>query len=408
MTLKKCYFKGSGGDQLSALLDLPADGRPEAFALFAHCFTCTKNLKSINHISRALTRERVAVLRFDFTGLGESEGDFADTNFSTNIADLVAAADFLETDYEAPKILIGHSLGGAAVLQAAGQIPSSKAVAVIGAPADPAHVMRHFKEHQQTIAEEGEAEIAIEGRSFRIKKQFLDDLGAVQMEKAVQNLKKALLVFHSPVDNTVSIENAAKIFQYARHPKSFISLDQADHLLMNAADARYVGAMIASWVRKYLTIEKPELPEGSTEENRVVARIGDAGYRTEIMANGLSLIADEPVSVGGTNMGPTPYDYLVAGLGACTAMTLRMYAERNKWPLEEVVVTLSHKKIHAKDCQTCDTKQPMVDYIERNLELVGPLEAAQSQRLKEIADRCPVHRTLESKVNIHTTLKSES
>jgi putative redox protein len=407
MTLKKLYFKGSGGNQLSALLDLPADGRPEAFALFAHCFTCTKNLKSINHISRALTRERVAVLRFDFTGLGESEGDFADTNFSTNIADLVAAADFLEADYEAPKILIGHSLGGAAVLQAAGQIPSSKAVVVIGAPADPAHVMRHFKDHQQTIAREGEAEIAIEGRPFRIKKQLLDDLGAVQMEKAVRNLKKALLVFHSPVDSTVSIDNAAKIFQYARHPKSFISLDRADHLLMNAADARYVGAVIATWVRKYLAIEKPEPPEGSTEENHVVARIGDAGFRTEIMANGLSLIADEPLSVGGTNMGPTPYDYLVAGLGACTAMTLRMYADRKKWPLEEVVVSLSHKKIHAKDCETCETVPVMVDWIERALELTGPLDASQSKRLMEIADRCPVHRTLESKVKIQTTLQSE-
>jgi len=405
MTLKKLYFKGSGGNQLSALLDLPADGHPEAFALFAHCFTCTKNLKSINHISRALTRERVAVLRFDFTGLGESEGDFADTNFSTNIADLVAAADFLESEYEAPKILIGHSLGGAAVLQAAGKIRSSKAVAVIGAPADPAHVMRHFREHQETIALDGEAEIAIEGRPFRIKKQFLDDLGAVEMEKAVRNLKKALLIFHSPVDDTVGIDNAAKIFQYARHPKSFISLDQADHLLMNASDARYVGAMIASWVRKYLSIDRPETLEGSLAKNRVVARIGETGFRTEIMANGISLVADEPVSVGGTNMGPTPYDYLVAGLGACTAMTLRMYADHKQWPLKEVVVSLSHKKIHARDCQACETDQVMVDRIERDVEVKGPLDASQSKRLMEIADRCPVHRTLESKVEIKTSLK---
>jgi putative redox protein len=406
MTLKKRYFNGSGGHQLSALLDLPADGHPEAFALFAHCFTCTKNLKSINHISRALTRERVAVLRFDFTGLGESEGDFADTNFSTNIADLVAAADFLESEYEAPKILIGHSLGGAAVLQAAGKIRSSKAVAVIGAPADPAHVMRHFKGHQETIALDGEADVAIEGRPFRIKKQFLDDLGAVQMEKAVRNLKKALLIFHSPVDDTVGIDNAAKIFQYARHPKSFISLDQADHLLLNPSDARYVGAMIASWVRKYLGMDRPETLEGRPAKNRVVARIGETGFRTEIMANGLSLVADEPVSVGGTNLGPTPYDYLVAGLGACTAMTLRMYADHKQWPLKEVVVSLSHKKIHARDCQACETDSVMVDRIERDLEVKGPLDASQSKRLMEIADRCPVHRTLESKVKIKTTLKS--
>ena len=407
MSLKKLYFTGSGGNQLSALLDLPADGHPEAFALFAHCFTCTKNLKSINQISRALTRERVAVLRFDFTGLGESEGDFADTNFSTNIADLVAAANFLDAEYEAPKILIGHSLGGAAVLQAAGKIGSSKAVAVIGAPADPGHVMRHFEEHQDAIAMDGEAEIAIEGRHFRIKKQFLDDLGDIQMEKAVRNLRKALLIVHSPMDQTVGIDNAAKIFQYARHPKSFISLDQADHLLMNAGDARYVGAMIASWVRKYLAIERPEPTEESKEKNRVVARIGESGFRTEIMANGLSLVADEPVSVGGSNTGPTPYDYLVAGLGACTAMTLRMYADRKKWPLEEVVVSLSHKKIHARDCQTCETDQTMVDWIERDVELTGSLDASQSRRLMEIADRCPVHRTLESKVKIQTSLKPE-
>jgi len=252
MSSKKLYFEGKEKNKLSALLDFPADGDPVAFALFAHCFTCTKNLKSIDYISRALTREQLAVLRFDFTGLGESEGEFADTNFSSNIDDLIAAANFLESAHEAPKILIGHSLGGSAVLQAAEHIPSSLAVATIGAPADPEHVMRHLQDKKELIMQKGEAEIVLEGRKFKIKKQFLDDLEQVRMAEVVGNLKKAIIVFHSPMDDVVGIDNAAKIFQRARHPKSFISLDQADHLLMNPSDAQYVGAMIAVWARRYI------------------------------------------------------------------------------------------------------------------------------------------------------------
>jgi putative redox protein len=252
MPSKKLFFEGKEKNRLSALLDLPADRDPLAFALFAHCFTCTKNLKSVDYISRALTREGLAVLRFDFTGLGESEGEFADTNFSSNIDDLISAADFLGSTYEAPKILIGHSFGGAAVLQAARHISSSRAVATIGAPADPDHVMRHLRERKEVIAQKGEAEIVLEGRKFKIKKQFIDDLEQVRMAEVVGNLKKALAVFHSPMDDVVGIENAARIFQRARHPKSFISLDQADHLLMNASDAQYVGAMIAVWAQRYL------------------------------------------------------------------------------------------------------------------------------------------------------------
>jgi alpha/beta superfamily hydrolase len=252
MPSKKLYFEGNAKNRLSALLDLPAEREPIAFALFAHCFTCTKNLKSVDTISRALIRERFAVLRFDFTGLGESEGEFADTNFSSNIGDLIAAANFLDSAYEAPKILIGHSLGGAAVLQAAGHIPSSRAVATIGAPADPDHVMRLLHDRKDIIAQKGEAEVVLEGRKFKIKKQFLDDLEQVRMAEVVENLKKAIIIFHSPVDDIVGIDNAARIFQLARHPKSFISLDQADHLLMNPSDAQYVGAMIAVWARRYI------------------------------------------------------------------------------------------------------------------------------------------------------------
>ncbi|UCD30924.1 MAG: OsmC family protein [Desulfobacterales bacterium] len=405
MSLKKLHFESTNKTKLSALLELPVDGHPVAYALFAHCFTCTKNLKAIHHISRALARENIAVLRFDFTGLGESEGDFADTTFSSNVEDLVAAANFLHSNFAAPRVLIGHSLGGAAVLQAAAHIPSCKAVATIGAPADPVHVTHLLKDQMEDIEQKGEAEVSLEGRNFKIKKQFIDDLEQTRMEGVIRNLKKALLIFHSPIDNTVGIDNAAKIFQAARHPKSFISLDQADHLLMKEADSLYVGAMIAAWARKYIKTPRDEPEKRGVTDNRVVTRTGKTGYRTEIMANGLPLIADEPISLGGTNMGPSPYEYLVAALGACTSMTLRMYADRKKLPLEEISVTLSHNKIHAKDCETCDTKNRLVDNIEREVELIGPLDDAQRQRMLEIADMCPVHRTLQSDVVIKTRLK---
>jgi uncharacterized OsmC-like protein/alpha/beta superfamily hydrolase len=407
MRSKKLRFQGGQGNLLSAQLDLPVDGHPIAYALFAHCFTCTKNLKTVAHISRALTRERIAVLRFDFTGLGESEGDFADTNFSSNVADLLAAATFLETEHNAPRILIGHSLGGAAVLQAASKIPSCRAVATIGAPANPLHVKRLLSDQAEEITRKGEAMVTLEGRDFKIKKQFLDDLEHTRMEAAISNLRKALLIFHSPLDNIVGIENAARIFQTARHPKSFISLDRADHLLMDSADARYVGTVTAAWALKYMGMPEDNSPaRKASEDQQVTARIGSSGFRTEIMANGLSLVADEPVKVGGTNTGPTPYDYLNAALGACTAMTLRMYADRKKWPLEEVVVHLSHDKVHVKDCHECESKDGWIDRIQREVILAGDLDAAQQKRLLEIADRCPVHRTLNAEVMIETRLKS--
>jgi len=405
MKSTKLKFKGSQGNRLSARLDLPVDGSPMAYVLFAHCFTCTKNLKAVAYISRALTRKRIGVLRFDFTGLGESEGNFADTNFSSNVEDLVAAARFLESDYEAPRILIGHSLGGAAVLQAAAKIPACRAVATIGAPADPMHVNRLLHDQAHVIAEKGEAMVTLEGRDFKIKQQFLDDLERPRMAATIKNLKKALLIFHSPVDQIVGIENAAGIFQAARHPKSFVSLDRADHLLADPADAEYVGIVTAAWARKYMGRPAAEKARKPAADPHVTARIGNTGFRTEIMANGLSLVADEPIAVGGTNTGPTPYDYLTAGLGACTAMTLRMYADRKKWPLEEAVVHLSHGKIHAADCQACESKEGRVDRIEREVTLVGDLDAAQKQRLMEIADRCPVHRTLKSESMIDTRLK---
>ncbi len=405
MISKKFTFYSSNNNKLSAQISMPVDGHPHAYALFAHCFTCTKNFKAVNHISNALVREKIAVLRFDFTGLGESEGDFADTNFSSNVADLVAAAKYLDTEFSGPSILIGHSLGGAAVIQAASQIPSCKAVVTIGAPSEPGHVIKILSDHRDEIEQEGEAEVDLAGRKFKIKKQFLNDLEKTRMTDSIRNLKKALLIFHSPIDSTVGIDNAADIFRAARHPKSFVSLDNADHLLMKEADSLYVGNTIATWASRYIEMPGKEVIKIQVPKNRVIARTGKTGYRTDIMANGLPLIADEPESLGGTNMGPSPYDYLVAGLGACTSMTLRMYADRKKWPLDEIVVELSHKKIHAKDCDTCETQKGYVDQIERELNLKGPLDDAQRQRLMEIADRCPVHRTLNSKVLINTKMK---
>ncbi len=404
MRYEKLTFENDQGDHLAARLDLPVDGDPIAYALFAHCFTCSKNLKAVANISRALTRQGIAVLRFDFTGLGESEGDFADTNFSSNIDDLVAAAVFLEEEHQAPSILVGHSLGGAAVLQVAHRLDSVKAVATIGAPYDPQHVEHLFEQSLGEIEHLGQATVNIGGRPFTVRKQFIDDLRGQRAKDNIASLRRALLLFHSPVDNTVDIENAALIFKTARHPKSFISLDHADHLLSDAADSEYVGAVLGVWARKYIGAPQEDRKHLALTDNQVVVRLDGAGFRTEMLANGFPLVADEPVAVGGTNAGPSPYDYLVAGLGACTAMTLRMYADRKGWPLEAVEVRLNHQKIHAKDCEDCEQKVGKIDQIERELVLSGPLDEAQCQRIKEIANRCPVHRTLEGEVKILTKL----
>lgn len=399
-------FPGATGEQLAARLDLPVDGQPIAYALFAHCFTCTKNLRAVGNISSALTRARIGVLRFDFTGLGESEGDFADTNFSSNVADLVAAARFLEAEYLGPAILVGHSLGGAAVLQAAGQISSTEAVVTINAPADPGHVAHLLESDRAEIEATGQAEVTIAGRTFTVKRQFLDDLEGAKMETTIRNLRKPLLVCHAPMDNTVSVDNAAAIFQAARHPKSFLSLDKADHLLSDEEDSLYVGVVAAAWAGKYLgtLLADPDKPALSADA-QVVVRTDREHYPTEILANGHSLRADEPISAGGADTGPTPYDLLLAGLGSCTTITLRMYADRKGWPLESIVVHLNHKKIHAEDCEECESSSGKIDRIEREIELVGELDDGQRQRLLEIADKCPVHRTLHSEISVKTRLR---
>lgn len=405
MAFEKIRFTNKNGHELAARLDLPIDGQPVAYSLFAHCFTCTKNLNAVAHISRALTRERIAVLRFDFTGLGESDGNFSDTNFSTNVSDLVAAALFLEKEYEGPKILIGHSLGGSAILQAASRIPSSKALVTIGSPADPNHVKRHLGDSMHDIQERGEAEITLEGRPFTIKKQFLDDLDEVRMEETLRNLGRALLILHSPLDSIVGIENAAKIFKMAKHPKSFVSLDTADHLLSQRNDSMYVGSLIAHWARKYIQSDENDAKSRTSHSGKLVIQTGERGFTTEIMTDGHSFIADESYESGGHDSGPNPYDYLLAALGSCTTITLRMYADRKKWPLEKCTVTINYKKDHAQACRECDQDGEFRETFEIQVELKGDLTDEQRQRLLEIASKCPVHRTLNNPVNITLSLK---
>jgi len=404
MRTEKYEFLGHAGEKLAARLDLP-DGVPHAYALFAHCFTCTKDIFAASRIARSLTEGGIAVLRFDFTGLGHSDGEFANTNFSSNVGDLIAAADHMRGAGTPPHLIIGHSLGGAAVLAAAGRIDEVKAVVTIGAPADPAHVAHLFADSEAEIAAVGAATVSLAGREFTIQKQFLDDIRGQTIDDCVANLRRALLVVHSPRDNTVGIDNAAAIFGAAKHPKSFLSLDDADHLISKKEDAEYAATVIAAWASRYLP--KPvatDATESADEGEVVVSETRENPFAQSISAGVHSLRADEPIKIGGGNTGPTPYDLLLAGLGACTSMTIRMYADRKKWPLEKATVRLRHDKIHAEDCAACETKDGRVDRIERTIELAGDLDEEQRVRLLEIADKCPVHRTLESEVQVETRL----
>jgi uncharacterized OsmC-like protein/fermentation-respiration switch protein FrsA (DUF1100 family) len=398
----KITFTGVDGQALAARLDSPA-GPVRAYALFAHCFTCSKDIFAASRIARGLAEKGIAVLRFDFTGLGASEGEFANTNFSSNVQDLLAAAEHLRQHYQGPAILIGHSLGGAAVLAAAGDIPECKAVATIGAPADPAHVAHNFQPNLEEIEAKGEASVQLAGRSFTIKKQFLDDVREQRLSQRIASLKRALLVFHAPLDETVGIDNATQIFVAAKHPKSFVSLDKADHLLSRHEDAGYVAEVLAAWAARYLPSAEKDEKETQPVKGVVVRSTGQGRFTQEVLARHHRLLADEPKSVeGALDLGPSPYEYLLAGLGACTSMTLRMYADRKGWPLEGVSVALDHGRIHAEDCSDCATKEGKVDEISRELTLSGPLDEAQRERLLEIADMCPVHRTLENEIKIRT------
>jgi len=397
-------FKGRKGQELAARLDRPR-GPVVAYALFAHCFTCSKDVFAASRIARGLAENGIATLRFDFTGLGHSEGDFANETFSSNVEDLVAAADHLRATLEAPKILIGHSLGGAAVLAAADMIDEVKAVATIGAPADPTHVAHLFKEHIDDIKTEGEATVSLMGRSFTVKKSFLDNIAQQKQKDRITSLKKALLVMHSPIDTIVGIENASAIFTAAKHPKSFISLDNADHLLTGREDAVYAADVLAAWAGRWAGRKMAELPDGKLREGTVIVTESTGFKFRQVMAAGPHpLIADEPESVGGEDSGPTPYGFLVAGLGACTSMTIRMYADHKGIPLEGIRVELQHDKIHATDCETCEAGTGRIDRITRKVFLTGDLSPEHREKILEIADKCPVHRTLHSGVLVETKL----
>lgn len=394
-TIVKTTFAGADGSMLSARVDLPA-GPVRGFALFAHCFTCSKDLAAARHISQKLAGHGIGVLRFDFTGLGSSEGEFANTNFSSNVADLLKAADHLRTAFDAPQILIGHSLGGAAVLAAAGEIPEAKAVVTIGAPADVGHVLHNFGSSVEKIRSDGEAVVSLAGRQFTIRKSFIEDAESQRLEDKIKGLKKALLVMHAPLDATVGIENATRIFTAAKHPKSFVSLDDADHLVSRREDAAFAARLIASWASKYVRGDEPADAEAGDLVK--VMETGLGKFQNAVLAGKHRLLADEPTSVGGLDSGPSPYEYLSVALAACTTMTLRMYADHKKIDSPRISVTVDHGKIAAAHCEDCGSsiegRSGKIDRFERIIHVEGAIPEDLAKKLVEIADRCPVHRTL--------------
>ncbi|MFT7332578.1 MAG: putative OsmC-like protein/esterase/lipase [Sphingobacteriales bacterium] len=402
MNTKKVRFVNNKGLNLSGRLTLPFSGTVKAYALFAHCFTCNKNLNTIKYITQALTENGFGVLAFDFTGLGDSEGEFADSHFSANIADLVCAADYLRKDHRAPSLIIGHSLGGAAALFASAEIEEIKAVVTIGAPSEPEHVTHLFSEGLEELKNKGKAKVNIGGRDFNVTQDFVDQLKAKNMTDLLSGLRKAFLFMHSPQDDIVGISHAANLYSKAFHPKSFISLDGATHLLAKEKDAKYAGKVLADWAVRYLDLSE----ETNFPESGVNVKVFDGNFTSEVLTKeGHKFIADEPTSVGGNNLGPTPYDLLAAGLGACTGMTLRMYAQRKKWDIGIVDTQVTHEKIHAEDCDECEDKNEKIDQFYRKISISGDITNEMKAKLLEIADKCPVHKTLENKIIIKTEIQ---
>ena len=397
--MSKIRFTNRAGLELVGNLELPAGGTWQATALFAHCFTCTRNIKAARNITRALSRAGFAVLRFDFTGLGESDGDFSNTNFSSNLDDLEDAAAWMGEHLDHPQLLVGHSLGGAAVLAAAERMDSVRALATLAAPASADHILEQFGNDLETIEAQGSAEIQLAGRPFRIRKDFVDDAKSHSLQDRLRKLRRALLVLHSPVDKTVGIENAQHIFAAALHPKSFVSLDHADHLLSDQVDSDYAGQIISAWASRFLELQRPE-----TAENVEVAGQTADKFLCRVQAGRHALLADEPEENGGKDLGPDPYHYLASALGTCTVMTLNMYARHKKIPVKRVHCEVAHDRIHAEDCESCEKRSGKVDRLKRVITIEGDLDEDQRSRMLEIADRCPVHRTLENEIRVESRL----
>ncbi|MCH5598907.1 bifunctional alpha/beta hydrolase/OsmC family protein [Niabella ginsengisoli] len=390
------------GNKLNAHLELPANQKPHSYAIFAHCFTCNSTFETVKNISRTLARYGFGVVRFDFMGLGHSEGDFAESHFSGNVDDLISVSDYLDEHFKAPSLLVGHSLGGAAAIVAASRLQNIKAVATIGAPASVSHAKRLFSEQVKNTEGNEPVEVTIEGRPFKINAEFVKDFDKTDLIDIVKSLRKPILIMHAPHDNSVGIENARELYHHAFHPKSFISLDDADHLLTKSKDSQYVGNMIGTWAQRYFDEVENEMLDPAGEQLVAHLNVKEDKFTTLMQTRKHSLIADEPASFGGDDLGPAPYDFLSAALASCSVLTVKLYAERKGWDLQEVYSYITYSKKHSDDLMLDVEKPGQIDHLSKKLKFIGDLTDEQRTRLTEVASKCPVHKTLTSKVIIET------